>query len=151
MNHTLTRATDTFPNVGTTAEWAVVRQTKNFQSNGPVTDVTSKDMRCYQMKDAADVLDVTAGSSVAYHAKASISHPGPMSAYIAKVPEGQDVKTWDPEGKVWSKIYGDMPNLSAGGMSWPSQGMYTAIRKELFAKKENSKNHDLSKKYRADL
>lgn len=100
----------------------MVRQTKNYQSNGPVTDVTSMDMRCYQMKDAAGVLNVTAGSTLAYHAKASISHPGPMSAYIAKVPAGQSVMDWTADGKVWSKIYGDKPNLSPAGMTWPSQG-----------------------------
>ncbi|KAJ9134846.1 Glycoside hydrolase family 61 protein [Coniochaeta hoffmannii] len=113
----------TFPSVGTTADWQVVRQTKNYQSNGPVTDVQSADIRCYQMKNTAGVMNVTAGQPVSYNAKASISHPGPMAFYIAKVPAGESVATWEPgTAAVWSKIYQDMPNIAAGGMSWPTQG-----------------------------
>lgn len=117
-----------FPSIENTADWAVVRQTKNYQSNGPVTDVSSMDMRCYQMTGAADVLEVKAGSTIRYNARTSISHPGPMSVYIAKVPSGQSVVNWAGDGKVWAKIYGDMPNLSAGGMSWPSEGKCRGVR-----------------------
>lgn len=75
------------------------------------------------MKNTAGILNVTAGQALAYHAKTSISHPGPMSFYIAKVPAGQSAATWEPgTAKVWSKIYQDMPNIAAGGMSWPTQG-----------------------------
>ena len=117
-----------FPSIDTTAAWSAVRQTKNFQSNSPVTDISSADMRCYQMKTggAPQVVNVTAGSAVRYNVKASISHPGPMAFYIAKVPAGESVTTWNPAGKVWSKIYQDEPNLSAGGMTWPSQGKESA-------------------------
>jgi hypothetical protein len=114
---------DTFPSVGNTADWQVVRQTKNYQSNGPVTDVQSADIRCYQMKGTSGIFNVTAGSPVKYNAKSSISHPGPMSFYIAKVPAGESAASWEPgTAKVWSKIYQDMPNIAAGGMSWPTMG-----------------------------
>ncbi|KAK1767230.1 glycoside hydrolase family 61 protein [Phialemonium atrogriseum] len=111
-----------FPSVGNTADWAAVRQTKNYQSNGPVTDVASPDMRCYQMLGATQIVNVTAGSTLAYNAKTSISHPGPMAFYIAKVPAGQSVLDWNADGKVWSKIYQDQPSISASSITWPSQG-----------------------------
>ncbi|KAL1870538.1 hypothetical protein VTK73DRAFT_2577 [Phialemonium thermophilum] len=111
-----------FPSIANTKDWTVVRQTKNFQSNGPVTDVSSIDMRCYQMKGATQVFNVTAGSTLNYNVRTSISHPGPLAFYIAKVPEGESVVDWDAAGKVWSKIYQDHPSISASGMSWPSQG-----------------------------
>lgn len=92
-----------------------------------MTNVNSEDIRCYQRNPgtgAPGILNVTAGQSIPYNAKASISHPGPMAFYIAKVPAGQTAATWDGKGKVWSKIYQDMPTLG-GGMKWPSQGEFS--------------------------
>jgi len=66
-------------------------------------------------------MDVQAGQTINYNAKSSISHPGPMAVYIAKVPAGQTAATFDGSGRVWSKIYQDMPTLG-GSMTWPSQG-----------------------------
>lgn len=130
-------SSDVFPSIANTADWAAVRQTKNYQSNGPVTDVSSVDMRCYQMKGATQIYNVTAGQSLVYNVRTDISHPGPMSFYIAKVPEGQSVLTWDGAGKVWSKIYGDHPMISSSGMSWPSQSkLHTPARQEGQAKAE---------------
>ncbi|KAK5657449.1 hypothetical protein OQA88_3021 [Cercophora sp. LCS_1] len=114
----------TFPSIGNSQDWQYVRTTANFQSNGPVTNVNSPDIRCYQRdagRGAPGTYNVTAGGTVAYNAKASISHPGPMAFYIAKVPAGETAASWDGSGKVWSKIYQDMPRI-AGGMTWPSQG-----------------------------
>jgi hypothetical protein len=116
--------TDTFPSIANTADWSVVRTTTNFQSNGPVTDVNSDQIRCYERnpgQGAPNIHPVQAGSSITYNAKASISHPGPMAFYIAKVPSGQTAATWDGKGQVWSKIYQDMPNLG-GSMTWPTNG-----------------------------
>nr|CDP29378.1 Putative Glycoside Hydrolase Family 61 [Podospora anserina S mat+] len=114
----------TFPSIANTPDWQYVRQTSNYQSNGPVTNVNSPDIRCYQLRPgsgAPGTYTVAAGSTLAYNAKASISHPGPMAVYIAKVPAGQTAATWDGSGKVWSKIYQDRPNLG-GSMTWPSNG-----------------------------
>ncbi|KAK3385389.1 glycoside hydrolase family 61 protein [Podospora didyma] len=114
----------TFPSVANSADWQYVRTTANFQSNGPVTNVQSEDIRCYQRTPgtgAPNVLNVTAGTGLPYNAKASISHPGPMAFYIAKVPAGESAATFDGKGKVWSKIYQDHPSIAAG-MTWPSQG-----------------------------
>jgi hypothetical protein len=110
--------------VGTTADWQYVRQTANYQSNGPVTDVTSDAILCYQRAAGAEgaaTLNVTAGQELAYNAKASISHPGPMAFYIAKVPAGATAATFDGKGKVWSKIYQDHPTINSK-MNWPTQG-----------------------------
>jgi len=120
----LAEAHYTFPSIANSADWQYVRTTTNYQSNGPVTDVTSEQIRCYELKPgtgASGTYSVTAGSSIAYNAKASISHPGPMAFYIAKVPAGQTAATWDGKGQVWSKIYQDKPTLG-GSMTWPSQG-----------------------------
>ncbi|KAM7190082.1 glycoside hydrolase [Rhypophila sp. PSN 637] len=114
----------TFPSIGNSADWQYVRTTVNFQSNGPVTSVNSEEMRCYERNPgsgAPGIMNVTAGSGISYNAKSSISHPGPMAFYIAKVPAGQTAATWDGKGKVWSKIYQDKPTLG-GSMTWPSQG-----------------------------
>ncbi|KAK1830114.1 glycoside hydrolase [Podospora conica] len=112
----------TFPSVGNSADWQYVRQTVNYQSNGPVTNVNSDEIRCYQRGGAAQgTLSVQAGSTLNYNAKASISHPGPMAFYIAKVPEGQTAATFDGKGKVWSKIYQDKATIG-GSMVWPNAG-----------------------------
>ncbi len=89
-----------------------------------MTDVTSEQIRCYERNPgtgASGTYSVTAGQSLNYNAKASISHPGPMAFYIAKVPAGQTAATWDGKGQVWSKIYQDMPKLG-GSMTWPTNG-----------------------------
>ena len=86
--------------------------------------MTSEQIRCYERNPgtgASGTYSVTAGQTLSYNAKASISHPGPMAFYIAKVPAGQTAATWDGKGQVWSKIYQDMPKLG-GSMTWPTNG-----------------------------
>ncbi|KAL1837758.1 hypothetical protein VTJ49DRAFT_3422 [Mycothermus thermophilus] len=120
----LAEAHYTFPSVGNTADWQVVRQTTNFQSNGPVTDVNSDQIRCYERfpgQGAPSIYNVTAGQTLSYNAKASISHPGPMAVYIAQVPAGYTAANWDGKGAVWSKIYQDQARI-AGSISWPNNG-----------------------------
>ena len=70
---------DTFPSIGNSADWQYVRTTANFQSNGPVTSVNSEQMRCYERNPgtpAPGTYNATAGQTITYNAKASISHPG---------------------------------------------------------------------------
>lgn len=115
--------------MGNTADWQYVRITTNYQSNGPVTDVTSEQIRCYERNPgtpASGIYNVTAGSTLTYNAKASISHPGPLAVYIAKVPAGKTAATFDGRGNVWSKIYQDHPTLG-GSMKWPSDGTKTPL------------------------
>lgn len=121
-------ASDTFKNTviggARTGDWVNVRKTTNFQSNGPVTDVTSKAMTCYQLaggSEGAQTMNVTAGSTVGYVATASVTHPGPLSFWMAKAPAGETAATMTGEGAVWFKIYQDHPTIGAS-LVWPSQG-----------------------------
>ncbi|KAI1107278.1 glycoside hydrolase family 61 protein [Jackrogersella minutella] len=114
----------TFPKLAGTADWSSVRQTANFQSNGPVTDVNSDAIRCYQRAagGAPDTTEVKAGSQITWVAAPNIYHPGALSAYMAKVPSGQTAADFDGSGNVWFKVYQDMPTTSGGQYTWPSNG-----------------------------
>ncbi|KAI0381026.1 glycoside hydrolase family 61 protein [Hypomontagnella monticulosa] len=131
----------TFPKLAGTSDWSSVRQTANFQSNGPVTDVNSEAIRCYQRAPggAPETTQVKAGGQITWVAAPNIYHPGgyyvttpmesplgayeqPLSAYMAKVPSGQTAANWDGSGKVWFKVFQDMPTASGGQYNWPSNG-----------------------------
>jgi hypothetical protein len=101
-----------------------VRKTTNYQSNGPVTDVSSTAIRCYELSPgtASQTYEVQAGDTVGFTAQSSISHPGPLQFYLAKVPEGKTAATWDGAGQVWFKIFEQGASISSGGMTWASQG-----------------------------
>ncbi|PSN69847.1 hypothetical protein BS50DRAFT_488818 [Corynespora cassiicola Philippines] len=107
-----------------TSDWQYVRKTTNFQSNGPVTDVKSNQIRCYELSPGtgAQTYTVKAGDNVGFVAKSSISHPGPLQFYMAKVPSGKTAADWDGSGNVWFKIYEQGATISSGGMSWASSG-----------------------------
>ncbi|TKW57823.1 putative endo-beta-1,4-glucanase D [Colletotrichum tanaceti] len=112
----------------TMQDWEFVRKTANFQSNGPVTDVTSSQMTCYQLapgSQGAKVLDVTAGSILGYNVKASVSHPGPVNFYMAKALAGTSITNWDGSGRNWFKIYNDGPTVGPSGLAWPTDGKTT--------------------------
>ncbi|KAI2471657.1 glycoside hydrolase family 61 protein [Annulohypoxylon bovei var. microspora] len=114
----------TFPKLAGTADWSSVRQTANFQSNGPVTDVSSDAIRCYQRAagGAPDTTEVKAGGQITWVAAPNIYHPGALSAYMAKVPSGKTAADFDGTGNVWFKVYQDMPTTSGGQYTWPSNG-----------------------------
>lgn len=99
--------------------------TSNFQSLQPVVDLTSNDLRCYQMSPggggSTSTSKVTAGSTITWSSNKPIFHPGPMSAYMAQVPAGQTAATWDGSGAVWFKVFQDYPTFSESGVTWPSQ------------------------------
>ncbi|PNS18477.1 hypothetical protein CAC42_6294 [Sphaceloma murrayae] len=93
------------------SDWQYIRQTDNSvapdQSSGPVKDLQSNQMSCYQktVTGAPQVLTVPAGSKISVQSSADMGHIGPLMWFMARVPDGQDVKTWDPAGKqVWFKI-----------------------------------------------
>jgi hypothetical protein len=107
-----------------TADWEYVRKTTNYQSNGPVTDVNSQQFRCYELAPgtAAKTYTVAAGSTVGFKAGSSVSHPGVLQFYMAKVPSGKTAANWDGSGAVWFKTFSQGPNISPSGLTWPSQG-----------------------------
>jgi hypothetical protein len=108
------------------AEWETIRITENHYSHGPVTDVSSSSMTCYQRDvgtGAAKTVAVKAGGTVTFTVDTSIGHPGPLHFYMAKVPSGQTAATFDGKGAVWFKIYEDGPSgLGTGSIKWPSDG-----------------------------
>ena len=116
---------DTFPKLAGTSDWEVVRKTANFQSNGPVTNVNSDAIRCYQAGagGSTGVFKAKAGGSISWSANPNIYHPGALSAYMAKVPAGQSASSWDGSGSVWFKVFQDMPSIAGGQMTWPSLSM----------------------------
>lgn len=102
-----------------------MRRTANKWSHGPVTDVTSRQFRCYeeQGRPSADVKGVTAGSTVGFKLQAPVQHIGPLLYYMARVPDGQDVNSWEADGNVWFKIKQVGPETNAdGSWSWPPDG-----------------------------
>lgn len=104
-------------------DWEKIRKTANYQSNGPVTDVSSSAMTCYQLAagaQGATVLDVTAGKTVTFGINPNIYHPGPVNVYMAKAPGS--VTDFDGKGNVWFKIYNDKPTVGGSSLSWPSDG-----------------------------
>jgi len=108
------------------AEWTAVRQTKNYQTNSGVTSVTSPDMRCFQNRAGTSTATVAAGSELGFVAAASVSHFGPVQFYMAKVPEGADINTWEPSGNVWfkaSSISAQGSPLGSGPETWPAYRM----------------------------
>ncbi|KAL5383847.1 hypothetical protein DPSP01_005647 [Paraphaeosphaeria sporulosa] len=108
-----------------TGQWQYVRKTTNYQSNGPVTDVTSNQIRCYELSPgspAQGTYEVAAGSTIGFTAQSSISHPGTLQFYMAKAPSGQTAASFDGSGNVWFKIYEQGPTISGGQLSWPSNG-----------------------------
>ncbi|KAK4146668.1 glycoside hydrolase [Dichotomopilus funicola] len=107
------------------ADWTTVRKTDNYNSHGPVQDVSSDLIRCYQSSfaAAADTVAVKAGSDFTFTVDPDIQHPGPLQFYLAKVPEGQTAATFDGSGDVWFKIYQDGPSgLGTDTITWPSSG-----------------------------
>jgi hypothetical protein len=107
----------------TTTAWQYVRQWTGYYSNGPLTDVTSTNLRCNVDADkkSASTMTVAAGSTIGFTAAASISHPGPMLFYMAKVPAGQTAATFDGSGAVWFKIAQDAAIIGST-ISWPNAG-----------------------------
>jgi hypothetical protein len=107
-------------------EWISVRQTKNFQGNQGVTDVNSPDIRCFQNKPGTSTATVAAGDKLGFVAMSAVTHFGPVSFYMARVPEGRDINTWDGAGNVWFKLaeISAVPSpggsLTSGEATWPA-------------------------------
>jgi len=111
--------------VAETREWTSVRQTKNYQGNFGVTDVNSQDIRCFQMKPGTGTATVTAGEKLGFIAMSSITHFGPVSFYMARVPDRSDINTWEAAGNVWFKVAEISAVSGAGGLTsgeatWPA-------------------------------
>jgi len=120
----------TFPSLvvnGTsTTAWVNVRETNNYNTQAPVTDVTSADFRCYdsQTNPTAQTITVTAGTQLGISCDITIYHPGVVNVYMAKAPSGTDVASWAGDGAVWFKVY-QISAVTNGGQSitFPAQNL----------------------------
>jgi len=108
-----------------TGDWKNVRQTNNFQNLGPVTDVTSTDLRCYDSTESgtASTATVAAGSTIGFTVSGNPSnmyHPSVVNVYMAKAPSA--VASWDGSGDVWFKVY-QISAVTDGGstITFPAQ------------------------------
>lgn len=109
------------------SEWISIRQTKNYQSNSGVTSVTSPDMRCFQNRPGSSTATVAVGDELGFVAVSAITHFGPVQFYMAMVPEGANVNTWDPAGNVWFKVASISAQgkpLGSGVETWPAYRMF---------------------------
>ncbi|KAJ1324494.1 Auxiliary Activity family 9 (formerly GH61) [Microdochium nivale] len=107
------------------ADWQFTRITSNFQSNGPVEDVTSAAMTCYERNpgtSSASTLPVTAGGTMTFGIAPSMYHPGPLNIYMARAPSGS-AATFDGKGAVWFKVYEDKPKVVGSGIEWPNANL----------------------------
>ncbi|KIY51539.1 hypothetical protein FISHEDRAFT_56680 [Fistulina hepatica ATCC 64428] len=102
----------TFPSLvvnGTdTEDWVYVRMTNNYDSQAPVTDVTSEDLRCYDSATnaTAKTATVAAGSNLGIMSDSSIYHPGVVNVYMASASsDDDDAESFDGSGEVWFKVY----------------------------------------------
>lgn len=83
---------------------------KKAKSNTPLlTSMFSLTMRCNANATfAPETLTVQAGKTLGFQLHAGIdgylNHPGPLLAYMAKVPIGKTAQNWDGDGKMASDI-----------------------------------------------
>ncbi|KAM0328544.1 hypothetical protein ACHAQA_004951 [Verticillium albo-atrum] len=93
-------------------EWEFIRETNNNPGSEPVEDLSSNFLRCFEKpgRAPAAVLPVAAGAKMGFTSSNSMGHPGPSLFYMARVPDGEDITTWEPAGDVWFKIdqHGDL-------------------------------------------
>jgi len=121
----------TFPdlivNGTTTTDWQYVRITANHYSNGPVTDVTSSAIRCYELDStaatSAGIATVAAGSTVGFKADNTMGHPGYFSAYLSPASPAANSNSAGL-GKTWFKIWEWAPTWTAtAGLAFASENI----------------------------
>jgi len=97
--------------------WKYVRKNTNpsWLQNGPVTDLSSKDLRCNVgglVSNGTETLTVKAGDEFTFYLDTAVYHIGPTSLYMSKAPglvadydgSGQWFKfqDWGPTGSNWN-------------------------------------------------
>jgi hypothetical protein len=84
-------------------------------------------MRCFGGSPGKATLTVAAGDTLGFVASSGIMHFGPCLFYMAKVPEGQDINTWEAAGDVWFKA-GSISAIETGGPMSGSEATWPAYR-----------------------
>ncbi|KAL1743523.1 glycoside hydrolase family 61 protein [Schizophyllum fasciatum] len=97
-------------------EWVNIRRTNNYNTQAPVTDVTSPDFTCYtsQTHATATTAEVSAGSSVSIKANGPMYHAGVVNVYMASA--GGSAASYDGSGQKWFKVH-EIPPVTNGGSS----------------------------------
>lgn len=73
-------------------------------SNSPITDLTSTDMRCNSggllaaTMAATSTYTVAPGDNIGMTMNPGISHPGPLSVWMSKAPDGTAANAYDGSG-----------------------------------------------------
>ncbi|KAI9740398.1 MAG: hypothetical protein M1834_004978 [Cirrosporium novae-zelandiae] len=103
-----------------TSEYEYVR--KNNNSNSPVTDVTSTDLRCnsggLSTGNVTSTYKVKAGSTLGFALDTGIGHPGPVQIYMSKATNG-DASAYDGSADNWFKIYSlGVEEVTSDGLQW---------------------------------
>ena len=87
-------------------------------------------MRCFQNKPGTGYATVSAGSELGFVAMSAVTHFGPVSFYMARVPDEANINTWEPAGNVWFKIgaIDAVPSANGGTLTsseatWPAYSM----------------------------
>jgi len=122
----------TFPNLilngSPSAAWEYVRQTDNYQTLEPVTDVTSAAFTCYDTTQnlIPSTATVQAGSKIGFQANgnpSSIYHPGVVNVYMAKAPSSVSSFT-GASGNVWFKVF-EISAVTDGGktITFPAENL----------------------------
>ncbi|GME23006.1 Cellulose-growth-specific protein [Neofusicoccum parvum] len=98
---------------------------KNTNSNSPVTDVTSNDLRCnvggLASGSTTKTYEVAAGSEVGFALDSTIGHPGPLQVYMSKA--DTTAASYDGSGD-WFKVYEmGVSEITSEGLQWASNGI----------------------------
>ncbi|KAK9422827.1 putative Glycosyl hydrolase family 61-domain-containing protein [Seiridium unicorne] len=109
-------------NGNVTSAYEYVRQGNN--SNSPVTDVTSANMVCNSGGTLAATMAKTStytvapGDNVGFTINAALSHPGPLSVWMSKAPDGTEANAYDGSGD-WFKVYElTYTEITSEGIQW---------------------------------
>lgn len=102
--------------------YTYIRRTSN--SNSPVTDVSSTDMRCNVgggSGSATQTYEVAAGDQIGFVINVNFGHPGPQQVYISKAPS--TAAAYDGSGS-WTKIYSaTTSSITSEGLQWATNGI----------------------------
>ncbi|KDQ52692.1 glycoside hydrolase family 61 protein [Jaapia argillacea MUCL 33604] len=112
----------------TTTAWEYVRETNNYNSQAPVTNVNSTDIRCYTSATNAvtSTATVAAGSSIGLTCDNTMYHASVVNVCMAKAPG--NVGTWDGSSTVWFKVYEITPVTNGGtSITFPTETQSTVI------------------------
>lgn len=103
----------------TTEPYEYVRQ--NTNSNSPVTDVTSNDIRCnvggLDSGSSTSTASVDAGATVGFALDQAIFHPGPINVYLSIAPS--TAAEYDGSGD-WFKISELGAEITADAITFPA-------------------------------